>query len=214
MIYRIIISLCIISTFTVACKKKKDNPEPQVINKGPEVKSMKDVRLYNQFINTNNLFSISDSTFIEEQSANFDICYSNIAIGDPAKNYFVLGSPADKNYTDKAYSNLTSSNVTTFYTVPVSFTYANFDTLRYSSNLQSFIENNCSIIYSNMSLQLAQAVRSDDSYGWGANTIFAIKTAAGKYGLLKIIAAPTGSATETDPSLKGGLIKLDIKIEK
>ena len=141
------------------------------------------------------------------------MCYLNIKIGSPGQNYYVIGSPADKTYTDKAYSNLTSTNATVFYTVPGSFTYADFDTLTYSSALKNFIDNQCAIIYSNTNIKLAEAVRSDDSYGWGANTIFAFKTIAGKYGMLKILATPTGSATETDPILKGGVLKMDIKIQ-
>jgi hypothetical protein len=199
----------------LAChKKKKNDPQPSSISTVPQATVMyyKDVKLYNQFANigVKHYFSIQDSTFSDDKNFDFDICYYNLSLNSPAISYYFLGSPADK-----VYSNLISTRSTAFYKVPSSFTYANFDSLKVSSGLKTFIDNKCSLIFSNSDFQLAQALKSDDSYGWAANTIFGFKTSSGKYGLIKILSPPTGSASNTDP-LKNtpGVIRLDIKIEK
>jgi hypothetical protein len=203
----------------LAChKKKKDDPQPLVnTTPQPTVTYYKDVKLYNQFTSGNikHFFSISDYVFSDDINADFDICYFNKTLGTSAANYFILGSPADRTYTDKVYPGLTSSNYTSFYKVPSSFTYANFDSVKVSSVLKTFIDTKCSLIFSNFDLQLAQALKSEDSYGWATNSVFGFKTSSGKYGLIKILSSPTGSASNTDP-LKNtpGVIRLDIKIEK
>ncbi|MBC7450032.1 MAG: hypothetical protein H7259_00930 [Cytophagales bacterium] len=206
-------TVCIVLLISICSCKKKHHDDPAPVNtyKGPKVQSMHNVHLYNQFVSSNNLFAIKDSVFVTDKSSDFDLCYSNISIN--SKNYYVIGSPADKTYTDKAYPGLSSANATAFYKVPVSFTYADFDTLVYGSNLKSFVDAQCTIIYSNSNIQLAQAVCSEDSYGWGPNTVLAFKTKAGKYGMIRILETPTGSATESDPLKKVGLLKLDIKIQ-
>jgi hypothetical protein len=204
----------------LSCHKKRDNdPKPSVNNSvaQPIVTYYQDIKLYNQFANVGvkHYFSMKDSIFSDDKFFDFDICYYNLSLGSPSANYYLLGSPADKIYTDKAYSGLTSTRSTAFYKVPSSFTYANFDSLKVSSELKTFIDNKCILIFSNADLQLAQAMRSEDSYGWAPNSIFGFKTSSGKYGLIKILSSPTGSASGTDP-LKNtpGVIRLDIKIEK
>jgi hypothetical protein len=198
--------------------KKKDDPQPSVSPvPQPTVKYYQDIRLYNQFTtgSIKHFFSISDSIFSDDIRSDFDICYINRTLGASAANYFILGSPADRTYTDKVYPGLTSSRYTSFYKVPSSFTYANFDSLNVSSSLRNFILTKCTLVLSDQDNQLAQALKSDDSYGWAANSVFGFKTSDGKYGLIKILSPPTGSTSNTDP-LKNtpGVIRLDIKIEK
>jgi len=203
----------------LACHpKKKDDPQPSVApTTQPTVTYYQDVKLYNQFANigVKHYFSIKDSIFSDDKNFDFDICYYNLSLNSPATSYYFLGSPADKIYTDKVYPNLTSTRSTAFYKVPSNFTYANFDSLKISSGLKTFIDNKCTLIFSNSDFQLAQALKSDDGYGWATNSVFGFKTASGKYGLIKILSSPTGSASNTDP-LKNtpGVIRLDIKIEK
>ena len=91
----------------LACHpKKKEDPQPSVAPPPqPTVTYYQDVKLYNQFTtgNIKHFFSLSDSVFSDDIKADFDICYFNKTLGASAASYFILGSPADKTYTDKVY---------------------------------------------------------------------------------------------------------------
>lgn len=204
----------------ISCKPKETilPTSPPPADMRPRVSYQKDIKLYNQFVtdpSVKHFYKFTDGSFTDDPKADFDLCYLNTSF--QGNNYFVLGSPSDKVYTQKseAYP-LTangSSNFTSFYKLPAAFSYANFDTLQISSGLKDLIENKSTIIYSNVALQLSMALLSD-SFGWSPKSVFGIKTSKGKYGVLKFLTSPTGSITTVDPLAKAGVLSLEVKIEK
>lgn len=204
----------------IACKPKetvKPTPQPAPDTR-PRVSYQKNIKLYNQFVtdpSVKHFYRFSDSSFTSDPKSDFDLCYLNVALGE--FNYFVLGSPSDKVYTQdiKAYPQTAngSSNYTSFYKLPSTLSYANFDTLQISSGLKDLIENKSTIIYSNAMLQLSMALRSDN-FGWPPKSVYGIKTSKGKYGIIKFITSPTGSNTTSNPLDKAGVVSLEVKIEK
>lgn len=219
------ISITLGLTLTVfSCKdpetpKPAPAPAPTPVVEKPKVVYRAGIKLYNQFTFTDvqNFYRIYDNKFVSAQDS-FDLCYLNVLENGEFSgfNYYVLGSPKDEVYVHKAYPKVKggSNFYTSFYEVPKSFTYANFDTLEVSSGLKDFVEKNCNIIFSNKKFSLSEAMRSEDSFGWSSKSVYAIKTSRGKYGLIKIINSPTGTAETNDPLKQDGVVVLDIKIEK
>lgn len=214
----IFIAICIITLSN--CKKKEDpkpkpTPTPEVVK--PKVAYHKDIKLYNQFVTDatiKHFYRLKDSTYTNDPKADFDFCYLNMLLS--GKNSFILGSPADAVYTQNtsAYplTNGGSNNFTSYYQLPIDFSYANFDTLSVSTGLKDFIESKATIKYSDNNFKLAQALLCDDNFGWSAKSVFGFKTSKGKYGIIKFITSPTGDIS--DPAKKTGVVIIDIKVEQ
>jgi hypothetical protein len=151
------------------------------------------VQLDNQFVdNGNNFFQIYNGKkvgiFIDtlvflhyfrippvppDSAVYFDLYYVNAR-----DNLFVISSGSD-DYFSEFYPSYNKFKLigdeVTFYEVPRTFTYANYDTIKTGLDIPRLIRVEC-IKHNPLNRGVYNAIVSKDSFGWAKNTIIGFKT--------------------------------------
>jgi hypothetical protein len=228
----IFMAIVAISAFS-SCKKKETEQPKKVVK---DVFHIKQVRLDNQFVtNGKHFFQIYDGKkvgfFVDslvyrhynkidpvppDSAVYFDLYYISYQVPGQYNNndIFVISSGDDSNYSieyPKEKRFYPKGDKVTFYEVPSTFSYANFDTIKTGLDIPRLLREEC-VEHNPLNNGVYNAITITDGFGWPKNTIIGFKN-SGRYpktGLIKILETPTGSAKTKTP----GSVKLEIKFIK
>ncbi|MFQ3576964.1 MAG: hypothetical protein SNJ77_11070 [Cytophagales bacterium] len=231
---KIVVIAFLFSVAIFSCKKPKEETPKQT--PPPKVFHIPEVKLDNQYVtNGNHFFQVYDGKRIgyfrdsiiykqiegkspipNDSLGYFDLCYLNYNAAHHEKfkdknTHFICGSTNSGWLTmfEKSKRPVFTKEDVIFYTVPSSFSYAHFDTIKTGLGITKLIREECT---EHKFLGIGPDVSAftiGDGFGWAKNTLFAFRN-TGRYkkvGLVKILDTPTGSYITKTP----GSVRLEIK---